>query len=162
MTNDFQGAGHDALFLFQPPGLSRLPAALRPRHRRATILVRSAALLNRATRSDPTKYNRHDPSSGAAQQSEQDESWRYRVMARKLRVYHTALGVFDQAVAAPSMKAALEARGSNSNLFHQGGARETVDPEIVAAKPGVVLRRAVGSSGPFTYRPAHGPGWREC
>jgi hypothetical protein len=74
-------------------------------------------------------------------------------MARKLKVYQTALGFFNQAVAAPSMKAALEAWGSNSNLFHQGAARETDDPEIVAAtmvKPGVVLRRAVGSSAPFT------------
>ena len=57
----------------------------------------------------------------------------------------------------PSMKAALEAWGSNSNLFHQGAARETDDPEIVAATmatPGVVLRRAVGSSGPFTEHAA--------
>jgi colicin import membrane protein len=78
-------------------------------------------------------------------------------MARKLKVYQTALGFFDQAVAVPSMKAALEAWGSNSNLFHQGAARETDDPEIVAAtmaKPGVVLRRAVGSSGPFTEHAA--------
>jgi colicin import membrane protein len=78
-------------------------------------------------------------------------------MARKLKVYQTALGFFDQAVAAPSMEAALEAWGSNSNLFHQGAARETDDPEIVAAtmaKPRVVLRRAVGSSGPFTEHAA--------
>jgi len=55
------------------------------------------------------------------------------------------------------MKAALEAWGSNSNLFHQGAAKETHDPEIVAptlAKPGVVLRRAVGSSGPLTEHAA--------
>jgi hypothetical protein len=73
-------------------------------------------------------------------------------MARKLKTYQTSLGFFDQAVAAPSMKAALEAWGAKSNLFHQGVAKEVEDPEIVAAtmeKPGVILRRPVGSNGPF-------------
>jgi hypothetical protein len=73
-------------------------------------------------------------------------------MARKLKTYQTSLGFFEQAIAAPSMKAALEAWGADSNLFHQGAARESTDPEIVAAtmkKPGVVLKRAVGSDGPF-------------
>jgi hypothetical protein len=49
-------------------------------------------------------------------------------MARKLRTYQTSMGFFDEAIAAPSMKAALEATMS---------------------KPGVILRRPVGSSGPF-------------
>jgi colicin import membrane protein len=74
-------------------------------------------------------------------------------MARKLKVFQTSLGFFDQAIAAPSMKAALEAWGADSNLFHQGAAKESNDPEIIAAamaKPGVVLRRPVGSSGRFT------------
>ena len=73
-------------------------------------------------------------------------------MARKLRTYQTSLGFFDQAIAAPSMKAALEAWGADSNLFHQGAARESDDPDIIAAtmaKPGVVLKRPVGSNGPF-------------
>ncbi|MGX9428862.1 MULTISPECIES: hypothetical protein [Bradyrhizobium] len=73
-------------------------------------------------------------------------------MPRKLKTYQTSLGFYDQAIAAPSMKAALEAWGADSNLFHQGVAKETDDPEIVAAtmaKPGVVLRRPVGSNGPF-------------
>jgi hypothetical protein len=73
-------------------------------------------------------------------------------MARKLKTYQTSLGFFDEAIAAPSMKAALEAWGAESNLFHQGVAKETDDPEVVAAtmaKPGVVLRRPVGSAGPF-------------
>jgi colicin import membrane protein len=51
------------------------------------------------------------------------------------------------------MKAALEAWGSKTNHFHQGFAKETDDPEIIAAttaKPGVVLRRAVGSNGNFS------------
>lgn len=72
---------------------------------------------------------------------------------RKLKTYQTSLGFYDQAVAAPSMKAALEAWGASSNLFHQGAAKETNDPDIVAAtmaSPGVVLRRPVGSGGPFT------------
>ncbi|UQD76763.1 cell envelope biogenesis protein TolA [Bradyrhizobium japonicum] len=72
---------------------------------------------------------------------------------RKLKTYQTSLGFYDQAVAAPSMKAALEAWGASSNLFHQGAAKETDDPVIVAAtmaSPGVVLRRPVGSDGPFT------------
>ncbi|MCP4618331.1 MAG: cell envelope biogenesis protein TolA [Bradyrhizobium sp.] len=73
-------------------------------------------------------------------------------MARKLKTFLTSLGFFDQAIAAPSMKAALEAWGADSNLFHQGFAREVDDPAIVEAtmeKPGVVLKRPIGSSGPF-------------
>ncbi|MCJ9735616.1 cell envelope biogenesis protein TolA, partial [Bradyrhizobium sp. PRIMUS42] len=74
-------------------------------------------------------------------------------MPKKLKTYQTSLGFFDQAIAAPSMKAALEAWGASSNLFHQGAAKETDDPDIVAAtmaKPGIVLRRPVGSDGAFT------------
>jgi hypothetical protein len=73
-------------------------------------------------------------------------------MARKLKIYQTSLGFFDLAIAAPSMKAALEAWGADSNLFHQGAARESDDPDVTAAtmaKPGAVLRRPVGSDGPF-------------
>jgi hypothetical protein len=74
-------------------------------------------------------------------------------MARKLKTYQTSLGFFDLAIAAPSMKAALQAWGAETNLFHQGFAKETDDPAIVAAtlaKPGVVLRRPVGSDGAFS------------
>jgi hypothetical protein len=73
-------------------------------------------------------------------------------MARKLNTYETSLGFFDLAIAAPSMKAALEAWGADSNLFHQGAAKKSEDPDVVAAtmaKPGVVLKRPVGSNGPF-------------
>jgi hypothetical protein len=73
-------------------------------------------------------------------------------MARKLKTYQTSLGFFDLAVAAPSMKAALEAWGADSNLFHQGAAKQSEDPDIIAATmatPGVVLKRPVGSSGSF-------------
>ena len=50
------------------------------------------------------------------------------------------------------MKAALEAWGTKTNLFRQGVAKEVDDPEVIAAtmrKPGVILRRPVGSNGPF-------------
>jgi hypothetical protein len=73
-------------------------------------------------------------------------------MASKLKTFQTSLGFFDLAIAAPSMKAALEAWGADSNLFHQGAAKESDDPDVIAAtlkKPGVVLRRAVGSDGSF-------------
>ena len=78
-------------------------------------------------------------------------------MPRKLKTYQTSIGFFDLAIAAPSMKAALEAWGSKSNLFHQGVATETQDPATIAAtmaRPGVVLRRAVGSNDTFTQNPA--------
>ena len=74
-------------------------------------------------------------------------------MARKLKTYQTSLGFFDQVIAATSMKAALEAWGADSNLFHQGAAKESEDPDVIAAtmaKPGVVLRRPVGTNRPFS------------
>src|SRR5215510_14097416 len=77
-------------------------------------------------------------------------------MARKLKTYTTSAGFFDLAVAAPSMKAALDAWGSTTNLFHQGFAKMTDDPDIVAAtmaKPGLVLRRPVGTDDAFTEHP---------
>jgi hypothetical protein len=76
-------------------------------------------------------------------------------MARKLKTYQTSLGFFDLAMAAPSMKAALEAWGADSNLFHQGAAQESDDPDVIAAtmaKPGVVLKRPVGTDRPFSER----------
>jgi hypothetical protein len=77
-------------------------------------------------------------------------------MARKLKTYQTSQGFYDLAIAAPSMKAALEAWGSDMNLFHKGFATETHDPFVVAAtlkKPGVVLKRAVGSTEHFSENP---------
>src|SRR5215203_5987555 len=78
-------------------------------------------------------------------------------MPRKLKVYQTSQGFFDLAVAAPSMKAALEAWGANSNLFHQGFAKESDNSGVIAAamkKPGIVLQRPVGSDAPFTENSA--------
>src|SRR6185437_3676267 len=73
-------------------------------------------------------------------------------MARQLKTFITSSVFFDLAVAAPSMKAALDAWGMKANLFHQGLAWETDDPAILAAtvaKPGMVLKRAVGTKGVF-------------
>src|SRR5438874_13741391 len=64
-------------------------------------------------------------------------------MPRKLKTFVTESGFFELAVAAPSMKAALEDWGITVNLFQQGLARQTDDPAIVAAAqsaPGRVLR----------------------
>ena len=75
------------------------------------------------------------------------------MMARRLKTYQTSVGFFDLAIAAPSMKAAAEAWGSKTDIFKKGFAKQTDDPAIVAAtiaKPGVVLRRPVGSNGPFS------------
>jgi colicin import membrane protein len=73
-------------------------------------------------------------------------------MARKLKVYRTSIGFFELAVAAPSMKAAAEAWGSDPDIFRRGFAEETDDAKVVEAAmaaPGVVLRRPVGSHGQF-------------
>jgi colicin import membrane protein len=73
-------------------------------------------------------------------------------MPRKLKTYQTSLGFYDLVVAAPSMKAALDAWGARGNLFHQGFAKEVEDSKVIAeamAKPGIVLQRPVGSDGAF-------------
>lgn len=77
-------------------------------------------------------------------------------MPRKLKTFVTTLGFFERAVAAPSMKAALDAWGVTQNLFHDGFAKEVDDPAIVSAataRPGTVMKRAVGSKGRFTENP---------
>jgi len=73
-------------------------------------------------------------------------------MPRKLKTFVTSVGFFDLAIAAPSMKAALDAWGFKNNAFHQGFASETNDAKIIAAamaQPGVVLRRPVGTNDEF-------------
>ena len=77
-------------------------------------------------------------------------------MPRKLKTFITNLGFFELAVAAPSMKAALEAWGMSHNAFAHGFARQTDDADIIAvteAQPGVVLKRPVGSDEAFTQNP---------
>jgi len=73
-------------------------------------------------------------------------------MVRKLQVYQTSQGFYDLLVAAPSMKAALEAWGAGSNLFQQGDARLSEDQRAISAalkKPGTVLRRPIGTDKAF-------------
>ena len=77
-------------------------------------------------------------------------------MPRKLKTFITNIGFFELAIAAPSMKAALEAWGMGHNAFQHGFAKQTDDPKIIAAamaQPGVVLRRAVGTKGAFSEQP---------
>jgi hypothetical protein len=77
-------------------------------------------------------------------------------MARKLKTYQTSLGFFDQAIAAPLDEGCAGAWGADSNLLHQGAAKQSDDPDVIAAtmaKPGLVLKRPVGSKGPFSEHP---------
>jgi len=73
-------------------------------------------------------------------------------MARRLKTYQTSIGFFDLAIAAPSMKAAAEAWSTQTDIFKKGFAKETHDAAIVEAtmaRPGVVLKRPVGSNESF-------------
>lgn len=77
-------------------------------------------------------------------------------MSRKLKTYIMDSGFFELAVAAPSMKAAIERWGLDYNPFSKGFARLTSDQSIVSAaqsKPGLVLRRAIGTKGLFQEHP---------
>jgi hypothetical protein len=70
-------------------------------------------------------------------------------MARKLKVFRTAIGFHDAYVAAPSRKAALEAWGSDRNLFASALAEEVTDPALTTAPladPGKVVKVRRGSS----------------
>jgi hypothetical protein len=65
-------------------------------------------------------------------------------------VFRTPIGFHDAYVAAPSMKAALEAWGSSTNLFSQGAAELVTDPKLTKAplaRPGEVVRVPRGSEG---------------
>ena len=62
---------------------------------------------------------------------------------QRLKVYRTPIGFHDAYVAAPSQKAALEAWGSDTNLFARGSAEEVTEPELMAApldNPGQVIK----------------------
>jgi colicin import membrane protein len=70
----------------------------------------------------------------------------------KLKTFTTEQGFFELAVAAPSRAAALKAWGMKHDLFAQGLAKQSQDPSVMAAaeaKPLTVLRRTLGSKGPF-------------
>lgn len=69
-------------------------------------------------------------------------------MPRRLKVYRTAIGFHDAYVAAPSMKAALAAWGTDKDLFARKAAELVEDPALAAeplAHPGQVIRRLRGS-----------------
>ena len=69
--------------------------------------------------------------------------------ARKLKVFRTPIGFHDAYVAAPSQKAALEAWGTDHNLFARGEAELVEDPALTAeplAHPGQVIRRLRGTA----------------
>ncbi|MES2043772.1 MAG: hypothetical protein V4475_07830 [Pseudomonadota bacterium] len=70
-------------------------------------------------------------------------------MPRQLKVYRTPIGFHDAYVAAPSQKAALEAWGTDANLFARGVAELVTDPALTReplASPGTVVRRLRGSA----------------
>lgn len=69
-------------------------------------------------------------------------------MAAKLKVFVTGNGFTDYVVAASSRPKALAAWGVSQDLFKEGAARETDDPDLVKAalaQPGKVLERKGGS-----------------
>ena len=51
---------------------------------------------------------------------------------RALKVFRTPVGFHDAYVAATSQKAALEAWGTNHNLFARGEAELVEDPDLTA------------------------------
>lgn len=70
-------------------------------------------------------------------------------MPRKLKVFRTPFGFHDAYVAAPSQKAALEAWGSDSNLFGLGMAELVTDGALTKQPletPGKVIKLARGSA----------------
>ena len=71
-------------------------------------------------------------------------------MPRKLKVFRTPTGFDDAYVAAPSRKAALEAWGSDADLFARGVAEEVTDARLMAKplkRPGEVIRLSRGDLG---------------
>lgn len=70
-------------------------------------------------------------------------------MARPLKVFRTAIGFHDAYVAVPTQKAALEAFGSDRNLFASGRAELVEDPKLTKAplaQPGTVIKVLRGSA----------------
>ena len=69
-------------------------------------------------------------------------------MAPRLKVFVTSDGLTDYVVATSSKVKAIAAWGSHQDLFKTGLARQTDDPELVAAataQPDEVLRRPAGT-----------------
>src|ERR1051326_1764558 len=73
----------------------------------------------------------------------------------RIKVFTTNLGFYETAVAARSQKMALAHWGVTRDLFREGSAKETHDSRATEAamrKVGMVVRRPIGSSGPFEER----------
>ena len=69
-------------------------------------------------------------------------------MARKLKVFRTPIGFHDAYVAAPSQKAALQAWGTDTDLFARGVAEQVTDAALMEeplAHPGEVIRKTRGT-----------------
>ncbi|WP_267381093.1 hypothetical protein [Sphingomonas sp. GC_Shp_6] len=67
----------------------------------------------------------------------------------KLKVYRTPIGFHDAYVAASSQKAALQAWGSDADLFARGIAEVVTDEALTTeplASPGVVIRKLRGTA----------------
>jgi hypothetical protein len=71
-------------------------------------------------------------------------------MPPRLKTFVTSDGLTDYVVASTSKAKALAAWGIRQDVFKEGRARETDDPELVAAaaeRPGEVLRRPASTRG---------------
>jgi hypothetical protein len=67
----------------------------------------------------------------------------------KMKVFRVPIGFHDAYVAAPSQKAAIEAWGSDRNVFARGEAEVVTDPALTAeplARPGEVVKRLRGTA----------------
>ncbi|HWH17669.1 MAG TPA: hypothetical protein VNT77_04940 [Allosphingosinicella sp.] len=67
----------------------------------------------------------------------------------KLKVFRTPIGFHDAYVATPTKKAAIEAWGTDKNIFARGEAEEVTDPALTAeplASPGAVIKRLRGTA----------------
>jgi hypothetical protein len=82
-------------------------------------------------------------------------------MAPRLKVFVTSDGLTDYVVATTSKAKAQAAWGIRQDVFKEGLARETDDPELVAAataRPGEVLRRPARTRGELAkLKPAPKP-----
>lgn len=68
---------------------------------------------------------------------------------RKLKVYKMAVGFHDAFVAAPTQKAAIEAWGSDKDVFSRGRAELVEDPALTKeplARPGEIVKRLRGTA----------------
>ncbi|MBV9572030.1 MAG: hypothetical protein JO056_12385 [Alphaproteobacteria bacterium] len=73
----------------------------------------------------------------------------------RIKVFTANLGFYETAVATRSRKMALAHWGVTRDLFREGTAQETNDPKAVEAamrKVGLIVRRPIGSHGPFEER----------